>query len=350
MSRTLVAALAVSVLLVALAPLVSGHAAPPPRPFETRLLHDHNDDSAIVLAGKHGFDSIALDVREARLPSGEDALVLRLILNGGCNEQVPTECPALREVVRFEAPDGPHEVSFETSDGGVTWTGNAAKYVGPEALNDGTRFAIEAWAPYASFAGSTGTTLTGWFVEGYAGEATADDMPAGAVAGLPDPFGAAYDAGTYTLADREYLRLEAATTNLTGPANATTDVTLRLANLVGLEQNASIAIDGPAVIVSPEASTGTLALAPNFTAELVLRVTLTNGPSTVNVTVATPLGGFARLALDATGEVPPPIVAENGTHDDDHTHGDEDKDTPGPAPALVLVAVVALAVALRRRR
>ena len=46
-------------------PGTMAHAAAAPPTHETRLLHDHNDDSFVVLAGKHGFDAIALDAREA---------------------------------------------------------------------------------------------------------------------------------------------------------------------------------------------------------------------------------------------------------------------------------------------
>lgn len=344
--RAPLALLAATCLLALLAPTAAAHAAPPPRAFETRVLHDHNDDSAVVLAGKHGFDAIALDVREARFATGEDALVLRLLLNGGCNENVPTSCPTLRHVVRFEAPAGMQEIAFETADGGLSWTGTAARYGLPEPLNDGTRFAIEGWVPFASFDGSVRTALEGWFVEGYEGEQSADDMPAGAAADLPDPLGAAFNIGSYALRARDYVRLDAGMHNATGVAGATVEVPLKLANAVALAQNATLTVEGPATLGSGGSQVSTLALAPNFTAELTLAITLPNGTSPVTVTIATPLGGFANLTIQASGLAPQPTIVNETV--DDHAHTEE-KDAPGVTPILG-VAVLVLAVALQRRR
>lgn len=340
--------LSLVLLLLALAPLAAAHAAPPARAFETRILHDHNDDSAIVLAGKHGFDAIALDVREAWLPGQGNALVLRLLLNGGCNADLPTACPALREVVSFEAPGGAAEVTFETSDGGATWSGSAATYVGPESLNDGTRFAIEGWVPFASFGGSPGATLESWFVHGYAGEEPADDMPAGAVPGLPDPLGAAFDAGSYVLgAPDGYMRAEPPTAPANGTPGATVDLPFRLANLVALPQDATFAVNGTAVVLSGGTSVDALALAPNFTADLVLRVTLPNGTAPVNVTVTSTLGGVATFVVPATGQA---AVSNTTTdHDHDHTETGDGKDAPFVGLQAVLAALCAVALARRRR-
>lgn len=349
--RPLLAALAAALLLALLAPPAAAHAAPPPRAFETRVLHDHNDDSLVVLAGKHGFDAIALDVREAALPTGEDVLVLRLLLNGGCNAELPTPCPTLRHLVRFDGPAGPAEVTLETADGGATWTGSAARFAGPEPLNDGTRFAIEAWVPLASFGGAAGDALGSWFVEGFAGEDPGDDMPAGAVPGAPDPLGAAFDIGSYTLGRREYVRLEAggpgANATATGPAGATVEVPLTVANLAPLEQAAAFNVSGPATLLADGAPVTGVALAPNFTASLVLRVTLPDGTAPVEVRVATPLGGFDRITVQATGAAPQPTgnVTAGGDDHDDH---DEEKDTPGPG--LLLAAALLGVAALRRRR
>ncbi|HUR25021.1 MAG TPA: hypothetical protein VM327_03280 [Candidatus Thermoplasmatota archaeon] len=347
--RVLLVAAGAALLVAVLSPSAAGHEAPPPRAFETRILHDHNDDSVIVLAGKHGFDAIALDVREARLSTGEDALVLRLLLNGGCNANAPSDCPTLREVVRFKGPSGPQQVAFETADGGVTWMGNAASYVGPEPLNDGTRFAVEAWVPYSSFGGAEGAALEDWFVEGYGGGQSADDMPAGAVPGLPDPLGAAFDIGAYALGSRKYVSLAAEAVAPKGSPGSVVDVSVKVANLVPLGQNATFNVTGPAVLLSGEAPVSMLSLAPNFTADITLRITLPNGTMPVGLTVATTLGGFSHLAFTPVGTVPEPAIAENttqGYHDPEH----KKKDTPSPGAMVLLAGILAGAVVLRRRR
>lgn len=284
--------LAATLAALLMAPTALGHAAPAPREYETRVLHDHNDDSAIVLAGQHGFDSIALDVREGRLPDGEPALILRLLLNGGCSDTAQGECGTLTQTVQFTGGDGAHEITFSTDDGGATWYGDAAQYVGPMGINDGNRFAIEGWLPMSSLGVATGSDISDWFVS------ATDNMPQGAVPGVPDPLDAAFDIGTYTVGEVDkYIALTAESLNLQAAPGDVIQVNFTVENLITESQMVELEIIG---------GTGptTLQLAPNFADTLTVNATIGDADAIV-VVARTALGGVAAAAttLDAVGGI-----------------------------------------------
>lgn len=272
--------------LVLLAPLAASHAAGPPREFETRLLHDHNDDSAVVLAGQHGFDSIALDVREGHTASGAPALILRLLLNGGCSDTAPDACGTLTQTVRFEANGAEHEVAFQTDDGGTTWYGPAGFYSAPESLNDGTRFAVEGWIALADYGLASGTETSQWFVD------ATDAMPQGIVPGVPDPLGAAFDIGTYSVgAPGGYIELTASKSNLLAKPGDRVQVNVSVANLVTLAQPVAFTLSG-ATNDAPG-----LSLPPNAAQDIQLNATAGAASSDIVLVATTPLGGYATLTI-----------------------------------------------------
>lgn len=300
MSRTPTFLLILSLLLVAAGPLADAHAAPDPRDFETRALHDHNDDAAVVLAGQHGFDSIALDVREGRLPdSGDPALILRLILNGGCDETAPGDCGTLTQTVRFQADGTDHEVTFESPDGGASFTGSADHYVQPTSINDGTRFAVEGWVAFAALDIGAGATLSDFFVD------ATDAMPQGAVPGAPDPTGAAYDIGEYTLAEPvQYVTLATDTTALDLHPDERDGVDLLLQNTITLEQEVALKVTADEGITASflleDAAAGetNLSLAPDATQSLPLQVTAGAGTDGfVTVTATSILGAYETVRI-----------------------------------------------------
>ncbi len=295
----LIAPLALSALLL-LAPLAAAHAAAPARDFETRILHDHNDDSAVVLLGKHGFDTIALDVREARTAIGTPVLVLRLLLNGGCNGNLPSDCPELSEVVRFTADGTEHSIAFKTTDGGATWSGDAVQFVGPMGINDGARFAIEAWVPTAPLGIGPGTVLSDWFVEGYSGDSSADNMPEGVVAGVPDPLEGAFDLGDYTVGSPDiYVSALAQIAEATASAGDEVRFPVDIRNMLSIEQivdlqalgspESRIELDGIAV--------QNVSLAANFTKTVEVVVTAPDASAPVVLVATSGLGGFSVASL-----------------------------------------------------
>lgn len=301
--RTLLAGAVLAFLLPLLSPAAMGHAAPPPRGFEDRLLHDHNDDAALVLAGQHGFDAIAMDGRTAWIPGTGAAVVFRLILNGGCDEALPTECGTLRHDLLFTHNGTEHRIAFVTADGGATWTGDAVRYVGPQGINDGTRFAIEGWVPLANLNASVGDAIGDLFVEGYHEDEEGDHMPQGIVAGTDDPTEAAMDIGSYTLAAPDfYLDAAADRAQVTAAAGQLATVPFTVTNLLATGQVVDLDVDGPpgTQVMQSGQRVSSLDLAANFTdhAELVVEA----APGPVTVTVTSDLGGLATLRVDVATE------------------------------------------------
>ena len=330
-------------LLSFLIPSVVSHAAPPEREYETRVLHDHNDDSVVVLQGKHGFDAIALDVREGGNPELGDYLVLRLSLNGGCKPTEPPvpdpsdptdtpvfdpvaaqePCGVLSETVQFIAGGQQYEVEFITADGGLNWTGNAAEYVGPESLNDGNRFAIEGWIPFAHLGLEPGAELTDWFVVGRWGEETTDNMPAGAdnQRSVADPLEAAFDIGSYALRTPDYfvdVTADAVQLSLDSAALRAT-VTLEITNVLETPQTIQLALPNPTGVIM-ESLSPDLDLAAGASGIMKVRVTavsdhdlsddiifyaLTNLGGSNIITISVKFEALATPSSIVSPEIPP---------------------------------------------
>lgn len=325
MRRTL--ALAITALLfVSLAPLAEAHAAPVARGFETRILHDHNDDSAFLTAqNKHGFDAIALDVREGFELNAGPVMIFRLLLNGGCNTSPAAgDCPELSHVVKFKADGADQSVTFATADAGATWTGDAVRYVGPHDINDGTRFAIEGWVPMANLNIATGSVLTDWFVEGYAGATSADNMPEGLVVGVPDPLEGAFLLESYTVKSPDfYLDVEA------GPASVASKVgdevrwAFNLTNLLSDTQVITFSTIGLPATIERGTAVVSEEMAPNVTRtyDVVLAPQQTG-----TVIITSDLGGAVAVAFQVkvpkadTGlNILSPDILPGGSHR--HTFG-----------------------------
>jgi plastocyanin len=313
-AQTFLGLLLASAVVVSLATPVASHEAPAARSFETRLLHDHNDDAPLESAGKHAFDTIALDARTAWLDDrNESALVLRFILNGGCNAQLATAvpCPTMRLVPEFSANGSMHTFEIRAPQDRAVWEGDAARFVGPEALNDGTRFALEAWIPFSSFGGSPGMTLADFFVTGYSDTEEADSMPEGAVAGAPDPLGAAFNIGTYTLTGPDfYVRAlsDLTTSTLKNGQSATAQLTVT--NLLPLEQTVTLSARAPAglQVAFDGQANASVALAANFTKTVPVTITAQGATSgSVNLVATTPLGGIATAAIQVKAATEAPV-------------------------------------------
>ena len=302
--RWIASLLALTLLLAAL-PLASGHAAPAPAAYETRLLHDHNDDS-IFLTGEHGFDTIALDAREAHLADGTPALVLKLILNRGCDDTSPDPCGDLSLDVQFNAGGAARSVLFTTADGGATWTGDAVRYSDPIDLNDGTRFAVEGWIPMDAYGLAPGVEATDWFV-------AADNMPEGAVPGYPDPLMEAFDIGTYAVkAPDFYLNMTLSDVDAIEAGQSAAPV-VAVENLLNVPQRVTIRVDGvnaSSIDLAGLASGNvTLDLAPEESRNYTL-------------TAASSLGGYERSVLPV--KVHKPMHGGSDGGHGDEGHGDED--------------------------
>lgn len=301
--RRIVSIALTALLFTSLVPLVEAHAAPAARSFETRIMHDHNDDSTfLIVQGKHGFDAIALDVREGFDIGTGPVIIFRLLLNGGCNSNpnAPAECPELSHVVTFKADGAEQSVKFATPDGGETWGGDAPRYEGPFSINDGDRFAIEAWVPWSQIGVTAGSALTDWFVEGYAGTTTADNMPEGAVAGYEDPLEAAFVLDSYEVkAPDYYLSIEAGPAKIQSKSGEETRWAFNLTSLLDDTQTVTFTTLGlPASVVRGEGVVSE-EMAPGVTREyeVVLMPTQTGS---VTLIVTSDLGGAVAVAFQVS--------------------------------------------------
>ncbi len=342
------------VCLLLAAPLAAAHAAPAPRDFETRLLHDFNDDSGVVLAGKHGFDTIALDVREGRSPVGQPVLILRLLLNGGCDANLPSECPTLSEVVQFTTNGSQHELTFETADGGATWTGDALHYVGPMGINDGDRFAIEGWFSMSSIGLTTGSVLTDWFVAGFSGDASADNMPEGIAPGIPDVAGGSSQLESYTVGSPDiYADLTSTNETVVAMAGESVRIPVEARNLLGIEQELSFQVLGsiPGRVEIDGAEAQNVSLGAMFSKSVELVVDAPSVDTPILLVATSPLGGWAFLPLNIVIEsatMMPPEQNETMHPPSDDGPDEDTKDSPGIGLVAFLVTV-AIVGALRRR-
>jgi hypothetical protein len=279
-----------AIIFIAVVPVAMGHAAPPPRDFETRILHDHNDDSAYALAGKHGFDTIALDVREGALPSGEDALIMRLLLNGGCNANLPDPCGSLSLSVEFDVDGAAQTVEFVTGDGGANWTGSAAYYTEPMGINDGTRFAIEAWVPMQALGISEGSVLSNLFVD------AADRMPEGLLAGQPDPLDGAFDIGSYTVGASNFYLSASSQDEVDVNAGQEVELSFTLTNKLVATQAVTLGANQTGVFKLGNETIETLELA----AGAVKNITFVTSPieaGAIRLSASSDLGGYAAAEV-----------------------------------------------------
>lgn len=287
-----------------LVPVALGHAAPPPRDFETRIIHDSNDDS-VLLGVNHGFDSIALDARTGALPTGEPALILRLLLNGGCkaapespDPAIPEpdiygECPELKEVVEFTLNGTQHQAEFMSSDGGQNWTG-LPHFVGPMGINDGTRFAIEGYYPIN--ASEIGATATDFFVYGYQGGEAADNMPE-LVGPVPDPREESFLLESFVLPDTQYLQLNTDETMI----DAGGQLSVGVESVLNANQNVTIATVGDIVAYVDGVVTNNFSLSAQFEKTILLKsVGMHDGEAQLVIT--SDVGAYESARFNIVGE------------------------------------------------
>lgn len=173
-------ALASLLALALLLPAAEAHPAPGPRDYETRLLHDWNDDWGGQIADGH--DLVALDLREAYDASLGDALVFRFTMSGGHNADA--DRPALREVLSLQVNGRPASLELTTSDnrafsGTFDAVGEPEPALNAQGQPDGGRFTVEGRVALATLHAAPGDVLSSFAVQGYAGAAKADKMPGG---------------------------------------------------------------------------------------------------------------------------------------------------------------------------
>lgn len=352
--RRIGAGLALVALLAV--PAAHAHGAPPVREVDVRVLLD--DDGLVAYGGcvegqcqpaapPEGLDLLALDVREAALPDGSPAVVLRFV--------VQSDAPRPESSIEATVLAGGTEWSLAvaTADGLAYSSSTFDRVDGPFDVGDGHPKAIDGWIRHAALGAAPGDALTGIRVVSRHGEALDDAMPGGWYANgaevphLPhdaDPGEAAAEpaAGEYRLkgaAQLVALAAEPAAPDLSaGPAT----VRLRLSNPVGLPQFCDLALLVPPGVAA-RLSQPAVSLDANGTRDVELVVSNATADGVVQVTLVSDLG--AHEVADVTVRAPPPpsatAAADTGTG--------QTKDSPSPPALPAFLALAALAAAFRSR-
>lgn len=157
--------------LALLLPVVEAHGAAAPRPQETRLLHDHNDDcggDGVTTNCRGTLDLIALDVQE--LYDGGDKVNFRITFDTG-------QSGSHKLTLTFDSPSG--KKTFETT------TTDQAKFTGGfdkltvSSTGDGTRLWLDATTTSEKAGLSGGGKISNFRLEARRDNTLGDFMPGG---------------------------------------------------------------------------------------------------------------------------------------------------------------------------
>lgn len=158
-------------LALFLAPLAEAHSAAAPRPQDTRLLHDHNDDcggDGVTSNCSGTIDLIALDVQE--FWDGADKVNFRFTLDKG---QSGTQ----KLTLSYDSPSGKKAFETTTTDH-ATFTGGFDKLTVSSA-GDGTRLWLDATTTSEKAGLSGGGKISNFRLEARRDNTLGDFMPGG---------------------------------------------------------------------------------------------------------------------------------------------------------------------------
>lgn len=160
---------AILLALLLFAPLAQAHGAAAPRPQETRLLHDHNDDcggDGVTSNCRGTIDLIALDIQE--LYDGGDQVNFRFTLDKG-------QAGSHKLTLSYDSPSGRKTFETTTTDQSK-FTGGFDK-LAVSSAGDGTRYWLDA-SMAADKAGVTGK-ISNFRIEARRDNTLGDFMPGG---------------------------------------------------------------------------------------------------------------------------------------------------------------------------
>ena len=389
MTKSLLAALALLSLLAAAVPAATAHGAAPPMDYVTRILSDYSDDwlsfssNGQAVAPKDGHNLIALDAYPQWNASlGGDVVVFRLVMDGGW--MTGSSKPELAEHITFKANGKDQELAIHTEDNAAFTSELGFKAVrGPfvqttadRSTADGSRFYVEGLMPFSELGIKAGDSLSGFFVQGEAGDGEGDAMPQDdlAVAGTPDATGDSvhFDIGSWVVpAPSRYVTASAAAPKGPVPAAGDLAVDVTVGNAFNESQSVMAMAYGDSVWTSfqgaPAGNTSMamLDLAGLKSGTLTLHLARATGPGAaampgmamadtgapapqhggVSLVLTSNLGGRTVLPLDL--QVAQPTPAANATMTHDHDHAPAKK---SPAPGVAVLPALALAAVLLRRR
>ncbi len=368
--QTMMVWMAAALLATLMAVPTQAHIVGPPRDYEARLLHDCNDDyfGQDEVIDKDGYEVHTLDVSERRIAGIGDALVFRVVYNGG---YAGNDRPELRIAVTWTGPGGEKTHHFATNNGN-TWTGNWDRILGPtdKTTRDGQidrdRFALEGVISYNKAGVKIGDKIRDYRVVSSIDGTAVDTIPGDDTGPLrectdntrrPD----------YTIRGTSYhigITLE--------PAESTVQVGQEKFINVRLEnpfrhhaQSMQINLAGGGNDIDARFHDPNGGYSNSLTKDLPkdgsnlihLAITGKNPGSqgTLTVKVSSDLGGYIEKTFQyrvaEAGSSDPGTNPPNPPgNDPGEPTGDKGKDSPGPAPLVLALALVGVALMLRRRQ
>jgi hypothetical protein len=359
MTKSLLAALAATLVLLAVPTPAAAHGAAPPPSYLTRLLSDHSDD---WLGVQDGHNLIALDAYPAYNASlGGDVLVLRLVMDGGY-ARAGSSSPELAEHITFKAAGKEQELAIHTEDNqefsselGFQAVRGPFPQLAASGEPDGERFFVEGLVRLSALGVKAGDALTDFFVTGEAGDGEGDLMPQGLAPGYDDPMGVGFDIGTYTLpgVDTYAKATPALPAGATVPLAGTLAIPIEVRNLVkDTAQTVTARASGSGLVAtfgSAAKADGSVDVPANGTGKLDLQVAQLPGgapaSATLTLEVTTSLGGHQVITLPLKAAQPPPPATNT-------TAGTTSASTTksSPAAGLGIGAVLLAAAVVARRR
>ncbi len=349
----------VAVLLFAL-PSASGHGAAAAREIDTRILAD--DDGLIGFSAciegeacvpglaSESWDLIVLEAREAYLPDGKPALVLRTVY------QTDDAHDGRTVTISFDAGGKSQVFGFESKgEGVITDTFDLVR--GPFPAFDGFPFAVDGYVSYAKLGLKPGDQLTNVRVVSAIEGEEGDVMPGTWMSnGVEVPYvpsepeipGAAA-AGTYTLAGPAPLVTIATSSTALDLGKNATRLTLTLTSkLTSTPQFVNLTMASPPGIVAALSQSG-VALDGGATKTVTVTVSRASTAGTLNVTIRSDLDYVQKILVNV---LPAPVkaVPSNSTCSSTcspATSSSASKKSPLPALPLEL-GLLMLAVASRR--
>lgn len=334
-------------LTLLVAPFVQAHGAAAPRPQDTRLLHDHNDDcggDGITSNCRGTLDLIALDVQE--FWDGTEKVRFRLTMDQG-------QSGSHKLTFSYDSSAAGKKSFDITSSDQVTFSGGFDQ-LSVSSANDGSRFILDAVTTSEKAGLPTNAKLSNFRVEARRDNTLGDFMPGG----YQGPLGAVQDPaqgdGPTNYVKPDYLwRGPGYYTIISGP------------NAEGVGEKATTvlkiinALDAAQTVTLRLTSTAGTATFTNGATEKVIDVARkgsvdveiqAKGASEgqIVVTATTNLGGW--MQRDRAFTIEPGMTSTPTTAEPVDSTTDATSSEGAPALTGTLVAVGMLALVAARRR
>lgn len=328
-------------LVVLLLPVVQAHGAAAPRPQDTRLVHDHNDDcggDGVTSNCRGTIDLIALDVQE--LYDGGDQVNFRFTLDKG-------QAGSHKLTLSYDSPSGRKTFETTTTDQSK-FTGGFDK-LAVSSAGDGTRYWLDATLA-SDKAGVTGK-ISNFRVEARRDNTLGDFMPGG----YQSPIGPVdnpnqgdgptnYVKPDYTGRGASYYVFITAPNAKGNNGKASTSFAVQ--NLLDTPQTVRLTVSSEGAQASFGGATEKVVDVPRKGSQDIQVDIDGTGDGRFTLTATTNLGG--RTVRDGTYSITA-ATEPAPTNDGTTTPPAEDDSQGAPGIPLVLTALALLIAAARRR-